>query len=74
VPYEDLITRPADTLRAITAFMGLTLSPGYLDRLPPIRPNNRGKWCAALSRADQDRVARIIAPTLAGVGYTLDGN
>jgi hypothetical protein len=71
--YEDLITRPAETLHQIAAFVGLTLPPGYLDRLPPIRSDNRGKWRAALSAADQDRVARIIAPTLARVGYTLDG-
>jgi hypothetical protein len=74
VRYEDLITHPADMLHTITAFMGLALPPGYLDRLPPIRSDNRGKWRAALSPADQDRVAHIIAPTLARAGYTLDGD
>ncbi len=73
VRYEDLITRPADALREIIAFMGLTLPPGYLDTLPPIRSDNRGKWRAGLSPADQDKVARVIAPTLARVGYLLDG-
>jgi hypothetical protein len=72
VRYEDLITRPADILHEIAAFVGLTLPPGYLDHLPPIRSGNWGKWRAALSPADQDRVARVIAPTLARVGYSLD--
>jgi hypothetical protein len=72
VYYEELITRPADVLHHIAAFMGLTLPPGYLEHLPPIRSANSGKWRAALSPADQERVAHIIMPTLARVGYALD--
>jgi hypothetical protein len=72
VRYEDLIARPADVLHHIATFIGLALPPGYLDHLPPIRSGNWGKWRIALSPADQDRVARIIAPTLARVGYSYD--
>jgi hypothetical protein len=72
VRYEDFIARPADILGQIAGFAGLSLPPGYLQTLPPIRSGNRGKWRAALSPDDQQKVARVIAPTLERLGYTLD--
>jgi hypothetical protein len=70
--YEDFTAHPDDTLRQITGFLGLSLPPGYLPSLPPIRSGNTHKWRSVLSPDDQQKVTRIIAPTLARLGYDRD--
>jgi hypothetical protein len=69
IRYEDFITRPEAILRQIMSFAGLTLPPGFMDRLPAIQAGNQGKWRKALSPDDQEKVARIITPTLERLKY-----
>lgn len=72
VRYENFIAQPQETLKQIIDFMGLMLPPGYFEALPPIKSGNSRKWRKALSPNEQEKVARVITPTLARLSYTLD--
>jgi hypothetical protein len=71
VRYEDFITHPEDVLRQITSFAGLPFPSDFMQKLPPIKAGNSGKWKTALSEDEQQKVARVIEPTLKHLGYPL---
>jgi protein-tyrosine sulfotransferase len=86
--YEDLVTDPEDTLRALFAFLGEPWEPAVLayHEVPhdlghessaaqvvhPITPTSAGRWQRELSAPDRQAVKEEIGDLLLQLGYARD--
>lgn len=86
--YEDLVTDPEDTLRALFAFLGEAWEPAVLayhemphdlghesstpQAVQPITPTAAGRWQRELSAPDRQAVKEEIGDLLLELGYARD--
>jgi hypothetical protein len=70
IRYEDLVTRPKDTISSMMTFLDLALPEGFCNRIPAMKKNNFNKWKRELTRQQLTEVQTVIAPMLNRFGYT----
>jgi uncharacterized membrane protein YkvA (DUF1232 family) len=77
VRYEDLLARPQETLKALTAFLGVPWDPALLDAedgaaeraAAPLSRASVGRWRQELSAAEAEIVQRHAGDLLIDLGY-----
>jgi hypothetical protein len=64
IRYEDLITRPQDTIGRVMSFLGLALQEDFYNRIPAMKQDNFNKWKRELTRQQLTVVQIVIARML----------
>jgi len=69
VRYEEFLQHPVKVLRRIFAFIGVEMPAEFLDRLPPLKRHNFGKWQDAFTPEEKALIGPILHPLLEELGY-----
>jgi len=69
IRYEDLVSKPDQTLEALLAFMGVDFDPDFLTAIPKLKHNNFNKWKTEFTDAQLSEITPILFPMLSKLGY-----
>jgi hypothetical protein len=69
IRYENLITRPHETIEQILSFLGLKAHNGFYRRIPELKKGNFNKWQREFDAQQLEEIKDLITSMLVELGY-----
>jgi hypothetical protein len=73
IRYEELLTKPEDTLTRVFDVLEVDISDDFFSRIPRLKKGNFHKWGREFSPQEIEEIKPILDPLLKDLGYADQG-